>query len=160
MYPPDEFEKIYPMEVGQNDILESVESRLASMQSRLKELQGSVDDIRATHSETSFAISPPTSVTQSVIEPNTENEGDFRHSSDFRSVSLHGHPFTLTSRQAQVIQRLYDAYQADIPDVSQDALLVELQLQSPRLRDIFKSTPEAWKRLIVSQRKGFFRLNL
>jgi hypothetical protein len=97
---------------------------------------------------------------------NTDNqdiyhEDVFRHSTDFRSVTLHGKKFSLTSPQAQVIERLYEAYQNGTPDVGQDALLVELELQSTRLRDIFKSTSEVWGTLVMQgKKKGTYRLNI
>ena len=142
-YPPDEFDKIYPpKKVEQTDI----ELVKIAIQESFREA----------------GILPPAGVTKSIIEPDVlGKKDDFRHSPDFRSVSLRGEPFSLTARQAQVVERLYSAHQNGTPEVGQDTLIVSLELQSHRLRDVFKSRLEAWGKLIVQgETRGTYRLNI
>jgi hypothetical protein len=83
----------------------------------------------------------------------------FVHSEDFRSVDLDGKKLTLTSRQAQVIQILFDEHENGTAEIGQAFILDRLGSGS-RLRDVFKSNIGAWKKLISSgSRKGTFRLN-
>ncbi len=84
----------------------------------------------------------------------------FQHSDDFRSVTWKGKKFTFTSRQAQVIELLYDASQNNTPDVGKDYILEQLDSPSSRLRDTFKNSP-VWGTLIIrGKKKGTYRLNL
>jgi hypothetical protein len=46
---------------------------------------------------------------QSVLPQESDSSSIFKHSADFRSVSLRGEQFSFTSRQAQVVERLYNA---------------------------------------------------
>lgn len=90
----------------------------------------------------------------------TEGEG-FTHSEDYRSVSLHGHRYTLTSQQAQMIQILDQAREDGNPDVSIANILEKLEKSSGRWQDTFKGNLEAKKALIrTGERKGTLRLNL
>ena len=85
---------------------------------------------------------------------------DFRHSSDYRCVTLKGKHYTFTSLAAQAIQILHEHYLQDTPDVGKDYILEELGTPSKRLRDIFQYCPD-WKELIVpGEKKGTYRLNL
>jgi len=90
-----------------------------------------------------------------------EKPVEFTHSEDFRSITFKGEPSLLTTRQAQVIQILFEAHREGHPDVHQDRILEKLGTGKSRLRDTFR-TPnrELWKTLIVSQKRGFFRLDL
>lgn len=85
---------------------------------------------------------------------------NFRHSPDFRSVSLNNVEYILTSKQAQVIQILFEAYRKNPPDVGTAYILSEIDSVGNRVRDVFKQNLEAWKALIISNRKGTVRLNL
>jgi len=83
------------------------------------------------------------------------------HSPDFRSINKRGLEYSLTSKQAQVYQILWDAYESGTPDVGQDYLLEEVSPSVKRLRDVFKSNIAAWKELIGSgNTKGTFRLKM
>src|SRR5262245_12844380 len=62
----------------------------------------------------------------------------FHHSGDFRSVSLDSRPYSLTSKQAQVIQMLHEAYEQGTPEIGQHSILEALG-GGGRLRDVFKS---------------------
>ncbi len=140
-YPPDEFDKIYPMKAGQTDINVVVENAV----------------LKGLHKA---GILTP-AITKSVSEPDVLGKaGDFRHSSDFRSVSLRGEQFSLTPRQAQAIQILWEAHNNGSSEVGQHYILEKLDSPSSRLRDTFRNSP-AWRKLVVpGNTKGTFRLNM
>ena len=93
-------------------------------------------------------------------ESDSAEQSGFTHSVDYRSVSLHGKPYSLTSRQAQIIEILHHAHESRNRDVGIDHILVELGAQTSRWQDTFKSNPEARKALIApGDRKGTLRLN-
>jgi len=85
----------------------------------------------------------------------------FTHSVDYRSVALRGDTFSLTSRQAQVIEILHEAHQGGNPEVGKHSILEKLETKNSRLRDTFKSNRRAWDALVKpGQTKGSYRLNL
>jgi hypothetical protein len=89
------------------------------------------------------------------------NGEEFTHSDDYRSVNVRGQNFTLTSRQAQVIQILDENRRNGLPEVGKDYLLEKLETRSSRLRDSFKSNLLAWKVLVKQgTKKGTVRLNV
>jgi hypothetical protein len=98
-----------------------------------------------------------------AMEHGTKPIEIFSHSPDYRSVSLHGRIFNLTTRQAQVIEMLHAAFKNRHPDVAQAAILERLQTGG-RLRDTFRKngkTIPAWKALVIQgERKGTFRLSV
>jgi hypothetical protein len=57
----------------------------------------------------------------------SEQAAEFQHSADFRSVTLRGRAYSLTSRQAQVIQILDEALANGHPDVAHAFILEELR---------------------------------
>jgi hypothetical protein len=86
---------------------------------------------------------------------------EFSHSVDYRSVCLGGKRFTLTSRQAQVIQLLHGAHEKATPEIGAQYILEEIGSPNSRLRDSFKSNQEAWKALVrPGKKKGTIRLNV
>ena len=85
----------------------------------------------------------------------------FTHSSDYRSVTVRDENFTLTSRQAQVIQILDESRQDGHPDVGKDYLLEQLGSPNSRLRDSFKTNPRAWETLVkIGAKRATYRLNV
>lgn len=84
----------------------------------------------------------------------------FIHSPDFRSINKNGEQFTLTSKQAQVIQILSEAWEQGSISLGQDYIIekVSPDTSTKRLTDYFKRNPKAWKALIESSGKGIFRL--
>jgi hypothetical protein len=83
------------------------------------------------------------------------------HSEDYRTVNLRGETYALTSQQAQMIQILHEAHKNGKPDVSIALVLEQLEKESSRWQDTFKSNPIARKALIKAGiRKGTLRLNL
>jgi hypothetical protein len=94
-------------------------------------------------------------------EPTTNTVCPFKHSEDYCTVSRGGEPFSLTSRQAQMIQILHRAYQDGKPDVAIASILEQLETKNGRWQDTFRSRPGAKKALIKSgMRRGTLRLNL
>ncbi len=92
--------------------------------------------------------------------PLAEIETVFRHTDDFRWVSLRGDEFTLSLNQARVVEKLWEAQRKGIPALHQDSALEGLDIKSNRMRDVFKNSP-AWNKLVVAgDGRGFFRLNL
>jgi hypothetical protein len=99
--------------------------------------------------------------TNSDPQSNAPKSEEFTHSEDYRSVTVRGQNFTLTSRQAQVIQILDENRRNGTPEVGKDYLLEKLETPNSRLRDSFKSNLPAWKILVkVGTKKGTFRLNV
>lgn len=90
----------------------------------------------------------------------SDKDNPFTHSPDYRSVSLHGKNFSLTKLQAEVIKILHQNYMEGHSGIGGDAILNKLDSESSKLKDIFRSRPNAWKDLIASENKGVFRLNL
>ena len=90
-----------------------------------------------------------------------ENEV-FKHTEGYTSVNLRGQQCTLTSRQAEVIQLLHEAYRNGTPEMHQEEIKAKLSMgDSARLKDRFRSDPDAWKCLITQgQKKGTLRLNI
>ena len=94
-----------------------------------------------------------------LLEGDQSNES-FRFTPDFRCVWLRGKTFTLSGREADVIQMLWECRQQGTPDLSQAHVLSKLGSESSRLRDLFEDR-KAWYALIAKgKRKSMFRLNL
>jgi hypothetical protein len=90
-----------------------------------------------------------------------EKSKEFTHSADYRSVGLKGQRYSLTSRQAQVVELLHTASSDGNPELGKDYILEHLETPSSRLRDTFKTNQSAWKALIKrGERRGTYRLNL
>ena len=88
----------------------------------------------------------PTGIVQSEVS----------HSPDFRSMNVNGEKHSFTSKQASVIEYLYNNRAHEVSD---SKLIEEFGLGS-RLRDTFRKNA-AWGNLIVSGKtKGTRRLNL
>jgi hypothetical protein len=101
--------------------------------------------------------------TTQVVEskPIKEAAAPFTHSEDYRSVTIRGETFPLTSRQAQFIEILHQAHANGNWDVSIDFILEKLETPNSRWQDTFKSNADAKKALITAgKRKGTLRLNL
>ena len=100
--------------------------------------------------------------TQSAIRSQNlvlDNDG-FRHSPDFRSVTLRGNQLVLTPQIAQIVQYLYEQHKNGTPDVSADSVLEHIG-SGKRLRDCFPGEHrKLYKELIDSKAKGTVRLNL
>lgn len=86
--------------------------------------------------------------------------GPFTHSEDYRSVTVRGETFTLTTEQAQIIEILHEAHKNGNPDISSDYIMERLGKGSSRWQDTFRSSPKAKQVLIKFTRKGTLRLNV
>jgi len=85
----------------------------------------------------------------------------FTHSEDYRTVTVRSETYTLTSEQTAMIQILHKAHENGTPDISIAHILEELNKESSRWQDTFKSNPTAKRALVRSgKRKGTLRLNL
>jgi len=83
-----------------------------------------------------------------------------RHSDDFRSVHWFGTDYTFTPTQAACIKVLWRAWDNGTPDVGQQAILedIEVEADSKRLVDLFKNQ-RAWGTMIVrGGTSGAYRL--
>jgi hypothetical protein len=84
----------------------------------------------------------------------------FSHSEDYRTVTLKGVQYTLTDRQAHIVQILHEAHKKGNPVIAIASILEQLGTRNGRWQDTFKSNPEAKKALITpGERKGTLRLN-
>jgi hypothetical protein len=85
---------------------------------------------------------------------------DVCHANDFRSVRWYGTEYIFTPTQAACVRVLWDAWERGSPVVGQDLILETAGSTGARLRDVFdKGRHPAWETMIVSPRKGAFRLN-
>src|SRR5262249_52955083 len=83
------------------------------------------------------------------------------HSDDYRTIRFNGTSYNLTTRQAQVVQILHDAYKNRTPGLGHANILERLGTSKSRLRDTFRKTG-LWGTLIVKEprRRGLIRLAL
>ncbi len=111
--------------------------------------------------ETTMTLENESAFQGQRIEPGEATPSPaFKHSEDYISITFNDQTFTLTSRQAQVVQILHEAHKNELPDVGQHHILEKLGSQSSRLRDTFKRS-DLWGTLIVQGKKsGTYRLNL
>jgi len=107
-----------------------------------------------------FTASPLTTEASAGKKGPARNVGMFSHSPDYRSVTVRGETYTLTSEQAGMIKILHEARESGNPEVSIAYIMEQLEKQSSRWQDTFKSNPKAKKALVESgARKGTLRLN-
>lgn len=84
----------------------------------------------------------------------------FSHSNNYHIVVLDGEEYTLGGIQAGILKNLHNAANtSDNPWVHGKSLLYDAGSSGQRLRDVFKSQKE-WRKLIISDRRGYYRLNL
>lgn len=79
------------------------------------------------------------------------------HSIDFRSVKWNGRVFNFTPNQAAIIRVLWTAWENGTPDVGQDTLFDAADCITRRMSVVFRNNP-AWQTMVVSLRKGAYRL--
>ena len=91
-------------------------------------------------------------------EHNAESE-TLVHSPCYTSVRWNDEEFHFSGMQASVVRLLHENYQRGVGEMSEHALLAEIESKSGRLRDLFRRSG-AWETLIVrGERRGSFRLN-
>jgi hypothetical protein len=105
--------------------------------------------------------SPDESTEEQTAKPEGQQSGtNPSHSEDFRSVRWYGTDYTFTATQAACIKVLWEAWEHGTPELGQAFILDAAGSESGRLRDVFeKGKHPAWNKLIVSSRKGVFRLS-
>ncbi len=70
------------------------------------------------------------------------------HSDDFRSIRWGGIEYSFTKTQAACVERLWQAWEAGVPDVGDETLMHAAGSDARRLRDVFNDSP-AWGTIIV-----------
>jgi hypothetical protein len=83
----------------------------------------------------------------------------FKHDADYRNVRLGSTEMALGVVQAQVVRALHGAALTDQPWLDGKRLLSGAGATSMRMSDVFKSKT-GWRDLIVSDRRGRYRLRL
>ncbi|PQO24005.1 hypothetical protein C2I36_05260 [Rhodobacteraceae bacterium WD3A24] len=83
----------------------------------------------------------------------------FIHSADYQEVRCNGDRYKLGPIQAEVVRALHAAALAGEPWQNGKAILRGAGSKSLRMADVFKSQVN-WRRLIRSDRRGGYRLNL
>ncbi len=94
-----------------------------------------------------------------VDVPKPSTPADAWHSEDFRRVRIANEWFRFGPKQAAVLRRLKAASDSDNPWLDGKRLLDEVDAATMRLIDLFKRKP-AWRKLIVPDGKGRYRLNV
>lgn len=96
--------------------------------------------------------------TETGFAGDVEVPADFFASSDYQEVHCNGHMFRLGPIQAEVVRLLHEAALAGEPWCNGKALLTAVGSKSLKMSDVLKSQPH-WRALIVSDRRGNYRLN-
>jgi hypothetical protein len=91
-------------------------------------------------------------------KPFTHTKVVFEYSPDYSTVTLRGNTFSLTKRQAKVVELLHKAYKANTPELLHAYILEQLGTPHSRLRDSFRK-PGLWNSLFISSR-GKIRLKI
>lgn len=90
--------------------------------------------------------------------PNTDNEFDVL-SADFSCFLWHGREYTFGPMQAKVIKQLWQARENGTPWVYGKHLLRVAGSSSDRIQNLFSGNSN-WRKLIVTDNKGRYKLNL
>lgn len=83
----------------------------------------------------------------------------FGQSNDFSEVMLADRTYTFGPIQAQVVRILHDAATTPSPWRHGKTVLAEAGSSCTRMADLFKTQPD-WRKLIQSDRRGKYRLNI
>ncbi|CDP51755.1 hypothetical protein [Devosia sp. DBB001] len=83
----------------------------------------------------------------------------FEQRDDFSEVTLGDRTYMLGQFQARVVKILHDAAMSGRPWQHGKAVLADAGSSCTRLSDLFKTQPE-WRKLIQSDRRGRYRLNI
>lgn len=100
----------------------------------------------------------PTEGSGSEFSAQTE-EPTFAASADYRSVMYKGETHILTRNQSIIVRLLHCNHAAGHPNVGKDRLLSAIECETGQVRNFFRNSP-LWKTLVVSNRKGTYRLDL
>ena len=96
-----------------------------------------------------------------VDEDCTMSQGteEFRHSPSYHSFMWRDKDYTVTNSVASIIRIMHEAYKNKTPDVGGDYLLTAIGSNSKSLKDLLKDS-SLWNTLIISKRKGSYRLDI
>jgi len=85
----------------------------------------------------------------------------FSHDAGYRHVWLHGEEFSLTAKQAMVVEALHHAMLAGDPWLHANDLLEAAESDSDKLSHLFRRFKDPhWSALIRSDGRGCYRLNV
>ncbi len=84
---------------------------------------------------------------------------NFKQECNFNKVEINGITLSLGPVQANVVRLLYDAHMAGSPWLYGKEILYESKSETTKMVDLFKRNNN-WRRLIISDGKGRYRLNL
>jgi len=128
------------------------EPTLQRIKERMRELQGELDNalrVAEAHARAQETGTAPQKLQEFTCLP------------DYRCVTVRGKSYTLTPRQAHIVEILHMAYTDGHGDVGIDFILEQLGTANSRWQDTFKTNREARKALVrPGSRKGTLRLNL
>jgi len=86
---------------------------------------------------------------------------DFTHTLDFRTVYKGGKRFELATNESRIVEYYHRSFENGVPELHQSAVLVELDIETQRIKDVFKRNKPAFKALFcIGERKGSYRLNI
>jgi hypothetical protein len=89
----------------------------------------------------------------------TKTNDIFVPSEDYRSILFKDKPYTLTRGQSVIVKLLHQAHLKGTPDLDKQTLLSAIEAETSQVKDSFRNSP-LWKELIVSRRRGTYRLNI
>ncbi|MGJ5029100.1 hypothetical protein ACQR1I_19835 [Bradyrhizobium sp. HKCCYLS2038] len=92
-------------------------------------------------------------------EANVQSGDAFLHRNNYAEVVLNGEIFRLGILQASVVRELHHAAQSDNPWRHGKELLMNCNASTMRMVDLFKAKRN-WRTLIVSDGRGYYRLNV
>jgi hypothetical protein len=102
---------------------------------------------------------PPGEREPERILKGADDADEFEVSPDYLTVRYRGEEIILTRNQSQMLKVLHGAYLSGFPDVEKLKLLAAIDNEESQVKDSWKSSP-LWRTLIVSKRKGVYRLDL
>lgn len=82
------------------------------------------------------------------------------HDKKYRFIILKGKDYTLTEAQGAVIKVLYESYKKNIKFLTNEEIMEKIGRSYSNIKNIFRSSPDAWKEVILKTRKGLYGLNL
>ncbi len=110
-----------------------------------------------TSSQSTSVTDAPATTPRVTTDPE-QSDPQFSHTEDYRSLRFRGEAYTLTTRQAVIVELLHRAYLSGYADVPKAKLLGAVEAETSEVRDSFRGSP-LWKTLIrTGSRRGTYRL--
>jgi hypothetical protein len=88
-----------------------------------------------------------------------EANATFPFSEDYRSVEFRKKQHTLTRNQSLMVSIMHRAFLTGFPNVDKDKLIAAIDSGTSNVRDSWRGS-SLWKTLLISRKKGTYRLNL